>query len=574
MTLTSFTANGGTVQFTGTVAVAFTTAGQNLNSLSLIDNGAKTVTVAGALNVGGNLELQATQILAMGAGNLAVTGTTNAIAGALVGTITSTSGTQVFTGNFQMGSLTASSVTTSFAGATVTFTSFTANGGTVQFTGTVAVAFTTAGQNLNNLSLIDNGAKTVTVTGGLTLNGNLEVQANQILAMGANNLGVTGTTNAVAGGVGTITSTSGTQVFTGNFQMGSLTASSVTTSFAGATVTLTGFTANGGTVQFTGTVAVAFTTAGQNLNSLSLIDNGAKTVTVTGALNVGGNLEVQATQILAMGAGNLGVTGTTNAVAGGVGSITSTSGTQVFTGNFQMGSLTASSVTTSFAGATVTLTSFTANGGTVQFTGAGAQILRPNGQTFDTVSVVSPATVRWTGTATVGNLTVAIGATVTLDSSVVPGAVSLAVTAGDTLQNNGTFGLNGTGGTLTLQGSAASANYAGNDIVWGGQSLTMGDLIYGPGTSLSSGTTLTLNNAVTMTGGMTTVALSTVAVGTFTLSLGASSTFAGNVNLGGGTGQIGAAGHNIGNTGTITFRDGERSEHRLRELHELGHGEQ
>ena len=115
--------------------------------------------------------------------------------------------------------------------------------------------------------------------------------------------------------MGTITSTSGTQLFTGNFKLGSLTASSVTTSFAGATVTLTSFTANGGTVQFTGTVAVAFTTAGQNLNSLSLIDNGAKTVTVTGALNVGGNLEVQATQILAMGAGNLAVTGTTNAAA-------------------------------------------------------------------------------------------------------------------------------------------------------------------------------------------------------------------------------------------------------------------
>ena len=49
----------------------------------------------------------------------------------------------------------------------------------------------------------------------------------------------------------------------GELPDGSLTASSATTSFAGATVTLTSFTANGGTVQFTGTVAVAFTTAGR-----------------------------------------------------------------------------------------------------------------------------------------------------------------------------------------------------------------------------------------------------------------------------------------------------------------------
>ena len=316
----NITAAGGAATFTGVGTLTLDgAAAQAVNlSSSTIQNltlttGTKTVTATGAINVGGNLEVQANQTLAMGANNLGVTGTTNAVAGG-VGTITSTSGTQLFTGNFKLGSLTASSVTTSFAGATVTLTSFTANGGTVQFTGTVAVAFTTAGQNLNSLSLIDNGAKTVTVTGALNVGGNLEVQATQILAMGAGNLAVTGTTNAAAGAlVGTITSTSGTQVFTGNFQLGSLTASSATTGFAGATVTLTSFTANGGTVQFTGTVAVAFTTAGQNLNSLSLIDNGAKTVTVAGALNVGGNLELQATEILAMGAGNLAVTGTTNA---------------------------------------------------------------------------------------------------------------------------------------------------------------------------------------------------------------------------------------------------------------------
>ncbi len=395
------------------------------------------------MSIGGNVQITSTGSVSSGSVASSVTGTTSGTGSWIGG-----SGPLTFTNNFTLAALTASSVTTSFAGATVTFTSFTANGGTVQFTGTVAVAFTTAGQNLNSLSLINNGAKTVTVTGALNVGSKLEVQATQILAMGANNLAVTGTTNAAAGAlVGSITSGTGTQVFTGTFQLGSLTASSVTTSFAGATtpytVTFTSFTANGGTVQFTGTVDVTFTTAGQNLNNLSLINNGAKTVTVTGALNVGGNLEMQATQILAMGAGNLAVTGTTNAVAGAlVGTITSTSGTQVFTGNFQLGSLTGSSATTSFAGAAVTFTSFTAsltpNTGTVQFTGTGAQAFTTNGQNLYNLAVQGgPAAVTVSGALNVG-AQLSVAALNTLDLA----GNNFDITT--TLSNLGTIYLNGT----------------------------------------------------------------------------------------------------------------------------------
>ena len=85
----------------------------------------------------------------------------------------------------------------------------------------------------DNLTVMtDVGTDTVTVTGVLSLAGNLEVELNQVLAMGVNNLSVSGTTNAVAGAVGSITSSSGTQLFTGNFLLGSLTASSVTSALA------------------------------------------------------------------------------------------------------------------------------------------------------------------------------------------------------------------------------------------------------------------------------------------------------------------------------------------------------
>ncbi|MDA8425857.1 MAG: hypothetical protein M0Z80_06925, partial [Treponema sp.] len=145
----------GTLTLNGAAAQAVSLSTSTIQNLTLT-TGTKTVTVTGALNVGGNLEVWSGQTLSMGTSNLAVTGTTNAAAGVLVGTVTSGTGTQVFTGSFKLGSLTGSSATTSFGGAAVTFTSFTHNSGTVEFTGTVGVAFTTGGQNLYNLSLVNN----------------------------------------------------------------------------------------------------------------------------------------------------------------------------------------------------------------------------------------------------------------------------------------------------------------------------------------------------------------------------------------------------------------------------------
>ena len=235
---------------------------------------------------------------------LSVGGTTNFTAGA-VGSITSTSGTQVFDGELPAGKPDGLERDDELrrGGGDAHELHGQRRDGAVHGHGGGGVH--DGGKSLNNLSLIDNGAKTVTVTGGLTLNGNLEVQANQALAMGANNLGVTGTTNAVAGGVGTIASGTGTQIFTGSFQMGSLTASSTTTSFAGATVTFTNFTAAGGTLQFTGAGAQSFATNGQTIYNMTVNNSGGATITL------GGNLSFAAGGTLTLTKGVLDANGNT-----------------------------------------------------------------------------------------------------------------------------------------------------------------------------------------------------------------------------------------------------------------------
>jgi len=132
----------------------------------------------------------------------------------------------------------------------------------------------------------------------------------------------------------------------------------------------------------------------------------------------------------------------------------------------------------------------------------------------------------------------------------------MTVTATKTITNNGIFGLNDVGHarTLTLQGTAASANYSGNDIAWGGNNLTVGNLVYAPAATLPSGTTVTLNNGLSFSAGVTAQAGSTIAVGVRTLTLGADSSFDGTVNVSGPTGQIAAGANAIVNTGTINVQ--------------------
>src|SRR3990172_12933099 len=283
--------------------------------------------------------------MSMGFHGTTLFGTTNAVGGA-VGTITSSSGTQAFTGNFTLGSLTASSVTSDFGGD-VSFTTLVHNSGTARLIRNGAQSLAANGQSFNNLTITNVGTDTVTATQGVVVVGNLEIQANQVLAMGTNGLSVGGTTNAVGGAVGTITSSSGTQAFTGNFTLGSLTASSVTSDFGGD-VSFTALVHNSGTVRLIRNGAQSLAANGQSFNNLTITNVGTDTVTATQGVVVVGNLEIQANQTLAMGTNGLSVGGTTNAVAGAGGTIRRSGGTQAFTGNFTVGSLRASRVPRDF----------------------------------------------------------------------------------------------------------------------------------------------------------------------------------------------------------------------------------
>jgi hypothetical protein len=102
------------------------------------------------------------------------------------------------------------------------------------------------------------------------LAGNFEVQANQTLDLAARTPFSVGGTNAVAGAVGAVTSTTGTQVFTGDFTLGSLTASSDSCSFAGASVVFSSFSHNGGTLVLNGTANQSFTSGGQGLANFTV----------------------------------------------------------------------------------------------------------------------------------------------------------------------------------------------------------------------------------------------------------------------------------------------------------------
>src|SRR3990172_3212063 len=109
------------------------------------------------------------------------------------------------------------------------------------------------------------------------------------MSMGFHGTTLFGTTNAVGGAVGTITSSSGTQAFTGNFTLGSLTASSVTSDFGGD-VSFTTLVHNSGTVRLVRDGAQALSTNGQTFNNVSVTtDAVADTVTVTGALGLAGD---------------------------------------------------------------------------------------------------------------------------------------------------------------------------------------------------------------------------------------------------------------------------------------------
>jgi hypothetical protein len=190
-------------------------------------------------------------------------------------------------------------------------------------------------------------------------------------------------------------------------------------------------------------------------------------------------------------------------------------------------------------------------GSTFTFNGASQQNIYPNGNTLDTVTI-SGSDVRWTGTSTVGAVT--ITGKLTLDSSIAPGAVTLNVKSGKTVTNSGTFALNSSGGALALQGSGGAFTFSGTGIIWGTSTIAVGNITYSPAVSLTTAATINLNAASTFG----TITLSSggpnFAVGTNTLTSGAITVSSGTLSVAGGSGSI-SAGANalVVSGGTLRF---------------------
>ncbi|AEJ20634.1 autotransporter-associated beta strand repeat-containing protein [Gracilinema caldarium] len=597
----------GTFNTPGNSTLVMTGAGTTLNAGVQIGNlttgGTATVTSLANLQLAGSLNLGTGTSLALGGFGAAITGSAT---GAGTAQLNGGSGLVTVGGNFTVPDYIATSGTTRIGGTTVTFTTLAHSGGMIELNGTVTpVTLTTGNQTFNNLSITTGaGPETVNVSGTLTVANNLSVAVGHTLAVGNNVLSVTGTTtnsgtitlgnqSATFGGLvtnagGTLTGGSGTLNLNGGINGGTLTASSGTTN-VGGDLTLGSFTHNSGVVVFTGSCLL--TSNGQRFYDLTI--GAGATVTPQDALVVNRNFVINNTgtyvhngQSLTLGGvgGAAGNVTDSNVMKQNLGTVTVSTAAKTMTTSIECNQLTVTSTLNKGAGNDISVSgalnvtggTLNMNGGgtvtvggnvtlgtlsngagsTLALNGGGTQVVRPNGQTLGSVSVSGGGTVvQWSGTATTQNITINTGTTFRLDSTVVPGAVTLNVSAGSTVTNNGSFELNSGGGVLTLQGTAASANYAGNDISWSGQDLTMGNLVYGPAANLPNLTDVSLNAAVTFTNGIVAVAGSSIAVGTTTLSLGAASTLNGTMTVGAG-GTVAAGANGITNGGAITFNGG------------------
>jgi hypothetical protein len=405
------------------------------------------------------------------------------------------------------------------SGASVTFNAAMTISGNVTVAGTL---------NQNNIALNVGGnldcSGTLTSTGGtITFNGS---------GAQAFNPGTTSTFRNITinnSGPATITASAA-------FSMRTLTLTRGTLNVQGFALDISGnVTQGGGILSSSGTVTLSGSfprTADLSTSSLqNLTVSNTAGVTLQAAASLSGALSVTGT--LNTGGNNLTVGGAVTAAGGTLNC--GSAGTVYVAGNLTLGTLT------------------NASGSTLALNGGGTQAVRPNGQTFGDVSISNSSTVRWTGTSYAEDISVGIGSTFRMDSSVVPGAVTLNIASGRTIANSGTFSLVSTGGTLTLQGNGGNATFTGNNVAWDANDITMGNLVYNAASAptLANGTVVTLNGPVTFSDGVATVAGSTIAVNTRTLTLSAASSNAGTLSA--STGTITAGANSLTNTGSLTF---------------------
>ena len=502
-----------------------------VNGIAFADN-TSILNVSGAITTTNSGVGGALTNIAVGAGTL--TAGSVALAGTASGTrfteITISTGTVTVSGNITSAG-TASRITFSGAGtlyAGGTFMSgtqgtFTASTGTVVFNGTAAQTISPFAYTFNNVTIA--GTNTASIGANTTINGNLAINDGAGFNVGPYSLTVAGTTTVGGGTSGTLTisSTTGTETFTG---LVTLNTGATWNNTANEAITFQGGITNNGTFN-AGTGIQTFNTNAQALTGAISIPS----ITITGVtLTNSGTLTV-ATALA--GTGGLTNAGTLNIDFGGAPGITTLTATA--TGN---------TVNYGYAGAQ---TVFSTNYYNLTLSSSGAKTLQTG-----TTSVGGNLTLSGTATTTTvvgltigGNLLVGDGTTFT--------AAGFALTVtGTTVVGNGTSGtltINNAAGTKALGGVTINGG-TGTINITAGATVTASSLTVNSGGTWSSATTAA---AVTISGDLFNSGTFTNSVAT-TYSISGSITNNGTtLTAGNGIYTLTGAGQTIGGTNAISI---------------------
>lgn len=471
-----FIGGGRTVTVTGAEqcsALSFD-AGTSVTNTLTIGLGT-SLSVTGAITIPRTVTSGA-NILNVGAGSLTSASLSFTTTGGGAGhQLSISTGTATISGNI---SGIGPSSTVSFSGAgllRVGGSMFTSSNGTLTTVSGSTVEYTGGAQTIqtlgyNNLTLSGSGNKSL--AGGITVGGNLSVNAGTTFTVGAVNLTVNGLTTV--GGTLSFPSISSAKTFIGLITVTGVWNNSTEDIIVQGGITNTGtFTAGTGTYTFTGSsqaLSGVFTLPSVIVNGVILTNN--NTLTIGNSLAGSGNLAQASGAIL-----NLGGSSTiTNMTATAIGnSVNYLGGAQnIHSNDYNHLALSGSGVKTFQSGTT-------AIAGNLTFSGT-----------------VSSTAVR--GLAIGGSLTIGAG------TSFTAGAFIHSVAGG--LTNSGTF--NGTGCTLNLNGSVQNVtgtSFTVNDLQLSGSGIkTLGVSTTITGTfSISNGVVANLNNTNTYTANVLTL---------------------------------------------------------------------
>jgi fibronectin-binding autotransporter adhesin len=433
----------GTITETGATTFAADT-GTTLNLTGSVTGTNTATTFAGAGNIA------ASQILT-GTGTVDIN---------VTGNVTYSGSANAYTGNTTVNSGTL--ILAKTAGTTAIAGNLVVNGGAVQLNASNQIADTSS-VTLNNAATLNLGGNAETI-GQLT-----STSSTAVVALGAGALTISGPNNTNSNYAGTFTGTAASSLNVSG--TGKVYLSGNNSSFAGATNVTNGTLnvsgSNGvlgtgnvsisssGNLQLQGGISLANTVTinGTGTSGNGAIENFAGSNTIAGGLNVAGNSRVQ-----------------------------SDAGTLTVSGNVALGTNT---LNTGGAG-NISITGLIAGTGGLTKDGTGSLTLSHAGNTFSGPTVINAGSVLAAASNIINNsaaLTIATGATLSLQ------------TFSETVGNL-------TGGGLLDFGSSGKLTLGSGSATFSGSFSGTGELVIGPGTSLTLGANFSDPNLkITLAGG-------------------------------------------------------------------------